>query len=79
MEQINVKLKKWGNSYGVLLPMKVIEKENLKEGKEITVTVRPREMTRVRDVFGILKKELKNVDTKKALREVDKALWPEDE
>lgn len=79
MEQINVKIKKWGNSYGVVLPMDVVIKEKLKDGKEVTLTVTPRKITKVKDVFGILKEELKNVDTKKALREVDKAFWPEDE
>lgn len=79
MEQINVKIKKWGNSYGVVLPMDVVIKEKLKDGKEVTLTVTPRKITKVKDVFGILKEELKNVDTRKALREVDKAFWPEDE
>jgi len=78
MEQIDAKVKKWGNSFGIVLPMKVIEKEKLREGKEVTVTIRPRKITKVKDIFGILKEELKNVDTQKALREVDKAFWPED-
>lgn len=75
MEQIDARVKKWGNSFGIVLPMKVIERENLTEGKEIMVTVQSKEKTKVKDVFGILKKELNNVDAQKALREVDKAFW----
>ncbi len=78
MEQINTRVKKWGNSLGIVLPMKVVEKENLSEGKEITITIENKGKTKVKDVFGILAKELKNVDTKKALRDVDKAFWPEE-
>ncbi len=78
MEQIHTKVRRWGNSFGIVLPMRVVEKENLKEGAEITITIKPKEITKVKDVFGILKKELKDIDTQKALREVDKAFWPEE-
>lgn len=78
MEQIDVRVKKWGNSFGIVLPIRIIEKENLSEGKEITVTVQSKNKTKVKDVFGILKKELVKVDTQKALKEVDKAFWPEE-
>ena len=79
MEQINVKVKKWGNSFGIVLPMGIVEKEKLREGKEITVTVRSKDKTKVKDIFGILKRELAGVDTQKALREVNKAFWPEED
>ena len=80
MEQINTKVKRWGNSFGIILPMKVVEKENLKEGVEITVTVQPKKKMTVGDLMRISKelgldKRLKNIDTAKALREVDKAFW----
>ena len=78
MEQVDVKVKRWGNSFGIVLPMKVVEKENLSEGKEIIITIHSKEKTKVKDVFGILKKELKNTDTQKELREIDKVFWPEE-
>ncbi len=77
MEQVDAKVKRWGNSFGIILPVRVVEKENLSEGKEIIVTIQSKEKTKVKDVFGILKKELSKVDTQKALREVDKAFWSE--
>lgn len=83
MEQINVKVKKWGNSFGVVLPMKVIEKEKLEEGSELTLTLHPKKKTTVADLMKVseelrLNKKLENVDTKKALREIDKVFWPDD-
>ncbi len=38
-----------------------------------------KDKTKVKDVFGILKKELNKVDTQKALQEVDKAFWHEED
>ena len=75
MEQIDVRVKKWGNSYGIVLPIRIVEKESLSEGKEIMITIQAKNKTKVKNVFGILKKELSKVDTRKMLKEVDKAFW----
>ena len=42
------RIKRWGNSYGVLLPKAVVEEEGLKEGEEVEVSVR-----RVKDVRAL--------------------------
>jgi antitoxin component of MazEF toxin-antitoxin module len=34
------KVKRWGNSLGVVLPKTLVEDEGLKEGQEVEVTVR---------------------------------------
>lgn len=34
------RIKRWGNSYGVLLPKAIVEKEGFKEGEEVEVSVR---------------------------------------
>jgi antitoxin component of MazEF toxin-antitoxin module len=34
------RIKRWGNSYGVLLPKTAVEEEGLKEGEEVEVSVR---------------------------------------
>ena len=78
MEKIIAQVKRWGNSFGIILPRIVIENQQIKEGTKIEILVQAKNKTKVKDVFGILKKELKNVETQKALREVDKAFWPED-
>ena len=78
MEQIDVQVKKWRNSFGIVLPRKVVESEKLSEGKEVMITVQSKEKTKVKDVFGLLKKELNNIDTQKTLKEVDRAFWSKD-
>ena len=76
MEKTIARVKKWGNSFGIVLPKTVIDNQQLKEGTEIEILVQAKNKTKVREVFGILKKELKNIKTQKALRGVDKAFWP---
>ncbi len=33
------RLKRWGNSYGVIVPKRLVEEEGLKEGEEVEVSV----------------------------------------
>ncbi len=84
MEQVEVKVKKWGNSFGVILPMKVVEREKLREGSDITLNIRAKKVMTVGDLMELSgnmgwAKKLKNVDTAKELKRIDKELWPEDE
>ena len=44
------KVKRWGNSLGIVLPKTLVEEEGLKEGKEVKVTVR--KVSDVRSVRG---------------------------
>ena len=37
MEQIKVKAKKWGNSIGIVLPVKVVNREDIKEGENLMI------------------------------------------
>jgi len=70
MEVIDTKVKKWGNSLGVILPMEIVNKQKIKEGGIVRITVQSKNKTRAKDIFGILKGELKR-DTDDLLREVD--------
>ncbi|MEK6855740.1 MAG: AbrB/MazE/SpoVT family DNA-binding domain-containing protein [Nanoarchaeota archaeon] len=74
MEQIIV-AKKWGNSFGIVIPMEIVKREGINEGTEMIVDIKAKHKTKVKEVFGILKKELAKIDTQKALKEVDKAFW----
>jgi antitoxin component of MazEF toxin-antitoxin module len=38
--QAKSKLKRWGNSYGVVVPKEVVEREGLKEGELVEISVR---------------------------------------
>ena len=44
------KLKRWGNSYGVVVPKEVVEKEGLKEGEVVEISVR--KASDIRRLFG---------------------------
>ena len=70
MEKVNVVVKKWGNSFGIILPKDLIESQELKEGSNIEVIIQPKNITKVKDIFGIMKGKLKR-DTADLLREVD--------
>ena len=38
--QARSKIKRWGNSYGVIVPKEIVEKEGLKEGETVEISVR---------------------------------------
>mgnify|MGYP001572606249 FL=1 len=71
MEKINATVKKWGNSFGIILPKNVIETQELKEGSDIELIIHPKNKTKVKDIFGILKGKIKR-DTADLLKEVDR-------
>ena len=72
MEKANVKVKKWGNSFGVILPSEIVRTQNLREGSELEILINLKNKTKVKDIFGILKGKLKR-DTDELLEEVDRA------
>ena len=78
MEQINTKVKKWGNSFGITLPKRIIDKENITEGSEINITVQPKHKMTVGDLLEFSKKnclpKLKK-STDEIMGEVDRDLW----
>jgi len=55
MEKIITKIKRWGNSFGVILPAKIVRAQNLEEGAEIEILISLKNKARVRDIFGALK------------------------
>jgi antitoxin component of MazEF toxin-antitoxin module len=84
MEQIETRAKKWGNSLGIVLPSKVVEKEKIDEETDLVISVRTKKKTTVGELMEFSKKmgiakKLSNVDTAKALKEIDRAFWPEEE
>ncbi|MBM3898243.1 MAG: AbrB/MazE/SpoVT family DNA-binding domain-containing protein [Thaumarchaeota archaeon] len=37
---IKSKVRKWGNSFGVIIPKDLADKENLKEGEDVEISIR---------------------------------------
>ena len=55
---IETKLRKWGNSIGVILPKEYVKKENLKENQTIRLNlVKETDLTKI---YGKLKGKLPN-------------------
>jgi antitoxin component of MazEF toxin-antitoxin module len=64
--QVKSKLKRWGNSYGVVVPKEIVKKEGLKEGELVEISVR--RAADVRRLFG--KYQFKDLQAQKeAMRE----------
>ena len=74
MERANVRIKKWGNSLGVILPSNIIKNKGLKEGSELEISINLRSKTKVGDIFGLIKGKLKK-STEEIMKEVDKEFW----
>jgi antitoxin component of MazEF toxin-antitoxin module len=47
-------IKKWGNSYGILLPAAFVRSRNLSENEVVEVDIRKRDF-QMKDCFGIVK------------------------
>lgn len=81
MEKTNVRVRKWGNSFGVILPKSIIDDKNIKEGTEIEIIVETKKTMTVGDVLRLAKEhklpKLKK-STKELLDEVDKEFEPEE-
>jgi len=78
MEQIKTNVRKWGNSYGIVIPKQIVEQENLKEGVEINVTFEPKRAMKVKEVFALAKKyplQKQKKSTEEIMKEIDKELW----
>lgn len=71
------KLKKWGNSFGVVIPKEIVDSENFKEGDEIEYMIIKDSKRRFDELFGSLKRKLKK-PTEQMMREMDRELYPED-
>lgn len=70
MEKINLRVRKWGNSFGVVLPKTIVAAQKIKEGREIEIFIHTRNKTKAKEIFGMLKEKLKR-STSDVLKEVD--------
>ena len=72
MIEYETKVKKWGNSAGVVVPKDAIKKEHLKVNQKVRVIITPKNAMKVEDIFGGLKNWKKS--TEEIMREIDKDL-----
>lgn len=63
-----IKLKKWGNSLGVIIPIEAIREQGFKEGEEVIIDIRRKKS--MKHLFGSLKSL--NIDSQKMKDELRK-------
>lgn len=51
MIEIKTKLRKWGNSFGIVVPLKFAESAKIKDGDEITILLK-NEKPNLKKLFG---------------------------
>jgi len=70
---VEVVVKKWGNSMGVILPKELVKEKNLKENEKISIEL-VREID-LSDIFGSLKGKFKmtSQQLKDEMRRVEKS------
>jgi len=71
MIEISTKIRKWGNSFGIVIPYGKVEKENIKEGTEVKVLINKNENV-LKETFGTFKFKK---STQKMMDEIDKELY----
>ena len=74
MIEIKSKLRRWGNSFGVIIPRRVIELEKVKEGDEINVLLNKENSNVLKEMFGSFKFKK---STEQIMKEIDEELWGE--
>lgn len=73
--EIETETRKWGSSLGIIIPKKIVEKENLKQKQKIKIlAIETETKTKVGDIFGKLKFKR---PTQEILDEVDRDFEPE--
>lgn len=73
MIEVKTILRKWGNSFGIVIPQKSASNGQIREGDEVIVLLKKDEKENIlKEMFGTLKL---NKSTDKILKEMDKELW----
>ena len=65
---MQTRLRKWGNSIGVVIPLELLKKKNLKEGEEVIIEIEKK--NDLSEIFGSLKKW--KIDPQKVKDEIRK-------
>ncbi|MBI2044557.1 hypothetical protein HYT23_00710 [Candidatus Pacearchaeota archaeon] len=81
MIELRAKIRKWGNSFGVVVPQRAVSDIDVKEGDDIVILLKKEEKDNVlREMFGALKgwkidaQKIKD-ELRKEEREAEKRKW----
>ncbi len=65
---VNAVVKKWGNSYGVILPVKIVRENDLSENEIIEIQIK-KKIRNIKSLYGTLKLDKSTQKIKDELRE----------
>ena len=51
--QVQVTVRKWGNSLGVTLPQQLVEAEGIKDEEKLVIEVNKKRLLKVKDLLGL--------------------------
>jgi antitoxin component of MazEF toxin-antitoxin module len=71
MEQLTTKIRKWGNSYGIIIPHEILRRKNIREG-EVVDAILLKKGNVLRETFGTHKF---SKSVKQLMKETDKELY----
>ena len=80
MIDLHVKLRRMGNSLGIVIPSNIVNRDKLREGQDLIININKKNITTVGEMMEEAKKlKLKfKKSTQELMDEVDKDLWEED-
>jgi antitoxin component of MazEF toxin-antitoxin module len=64
---VNVVVKKWGNSYGIILPIKIVKTQHLDENDVINIEIK-KKVRPIEELFGMGKLKKSTQQIKDELR-----------
>ncbi len=69
---MTMKIKEWGNSYGIMIPKSVLKDKKMTNGEEVDVVItKKKKGNTLRETFGMAKT---GKSVKKMMKEIDKEL-----
>ena len=71
MLEVKTKLRRWGNSFGVVVPLKAVEDEGVSEGDQVIVLIKREIGNSLRGTFGTSKSKK---SAKQIMKEMDEEL-----
>lgn len=71
MEEITTKVRKWGNSFGIIIPLEVLKSKRIREGEEIDAIIIKKSNV-LKETFGTHKF---SKSIKQLMKETDKELY----
>ena len=71
MTELTTKIRKWGNSYGIVIPKNFLKDKKMRENEEVDVILIKKGNV-LRETFGTIKFKK---STKQMMKETDEALY----